>query len=352
VCDQEYDQETTRRRLLQIVALEAGQGLSEEFVDRVPGLLAKLAKQETSLAASEFNLLEAEQQFRSQNNLRTQITDRLRQLGITFGDKSNHETELDAEIKSTAIRLTEVSEAQAAGEGFALSITRASDQTSIQELEREIAALGTSNDRQEAWIAERVATGEQAQRIIEALRRATSSVVTQRVKEIEPLLREMYARIDVHPAFRIVHILASIVRGRGHLSTILSDPLFNIECDYPGGVLSSSQMNALAVCTFLSLNLGASTPPLEAAILDDPLQSLDDINLLGLVDLLRRTKDHRQLCVSTHDKKFGDLLARKLRPRSAQQRTIVIELDRWDRDGPVVISRDEVADPTPLRLLA
>jgi hypothetical protein len=42
-------------------------------------------------------------------------------------------------------------------------------------------------------------------------------------------------------------------------------------------------------------------PPLESAILDDPLSSLDDINLLGLIDLLRRTKDQRQLFVSTHE---------------------------------------------------
>lgn len=117
-------------------------------------------------------------------------------------------------------------------------------------------------------------------------------------------------------------------------------------------VLSSSQMNVLAVCTFLSLNLGVSSPPLECAILDDPLQSLDDINLLGLIDLLRRTKDQRQLFVSTHDVRFGDLLARKLRPGSSEQRTVVIELDGWSRKGPIVTTRDVHCDPVPLRLIA
>lgn len=110
-------------------------------------------------------------------------------------------------------------------------------------------------------------------------------------------------------------------------------------------------MNALAVCTFLSLNLGVSNPPLEAAILDDPLQSLDDINLLDLIDLLRRTKDQRQLFVSTHDVRFGNLLARKLRPGSAEQRTVVIELEGWSRTGPSVTTRDVQCDPVPLRLV-
>jgi hypothetical protein len=111
-------------------------------------------------------------------------------------------------------------------------------------------------------------------------------------------------------------------------------------------------MNALAVCTFLSLNLGVSRPPLDTAILDDPLQSLDDINLLGLIDLLRRTKDQRQLFVSTHDARFGQLLARKLRPGSSKKRTVVIELEGWSRTGPTITARDVHCDPVPLRLVA
>lgn len=78
---------------------------------------------------------------------------------------------------------------------------------------------------------------------------------------------------------------------------------------------------------------GYQSPPLSTILLDDPLQSLDDINLLGLIDLLRQTKDQRQLLVSTHDERFGNLLGRKLRPRTAAQRTIVVELEGWTRQG-------------------
>lgn len=71
---------------------------------------------------------------------------------------------------------------------------------------------------------------------------------------------------------------------------------------------------------------------------------------LGLIDLLRRTKDQRQLCVSTHDVRFGHLLSKKLRPQSAEQRTIVIELDGWSRSGPSVATRDINCDPVQMRL--
>lgn len=109
-------------------------------------------------------------------------------------------------------------------------------------------------------------------------------------------------------------------------------------------------MNALAVCVFLSLSLGVNQPPLSTIVLDDPLQSLDDINLLGLIDLLRQTKDQRQLFVSTHDVRFGSLLSRKLRPRTASQRTLVVEIEGWSRRGPVCQVHEVKCDPAPIRL--
>ena len=129
------------------------------------------------------------------------------------------------------------------------------------------------------------------------------------------------------------------------------DPCAQLSSDAPEVILSSSQLNALAVSVFLSLNLGVSTLPLQAAILDDPLQSLDDINLLGVVDLLRRTRDARQLLVSTHDSRFGDLLAKKLRPVSDAQRTRVIEFEGWTRQGPTIVNQREISqDLKPLKI--
>ncbi len=120
----------------------------------------------------------------------------------------------------------------------------------------------------------------------------------------------------------------------------------------PEAILSSSQMNVLAVSVFLALNLGTPALPLQVAILDDPLQSLDDLNLLGLIDLLRRTRDRRQLMISTHDSRFAALLERKLRPVAPSQRTIVIEFLGWSSEGPSVVQRDIKRDPLPLRIAA
>jgi DNA repair exonuclease SbcCD ATPase subunit len=351
VCDQDYNVDATRRRLELTAAGGSNSDTSPPPPDTLPGLLASLASQEKELSVADLNLRTAEQAIRDVEAADLSIDNRLKQLGIEVTARAERLPSVVAATKATSLRIDDLATAQRTGEAFALRLSQAGDQAAIQELQREIETTRLNLQREDTELGKRAATGEQAQRVIEALRQAASRVVTERVKEIEPLLSDIYSRIDVHPAFRVVRFLTSFSRGRGQLATVVSDPLSEIQSDSPATVLSSSQMNALAVCTFLSLNLGVSSPPLAAAMLDDPLQSLDDINLLGLIDLLRRTKDQRQLFVSTHDLRFGQLLARKLRPGSPEQRTVVIELEGWSRTGPSVTTHDVRCDPVPLRLV-
>jgi hypothetical protein len=203
----------------------------------------------------------------------------------------------------------------------------------------------------EREIASRNQTGARAQAVIEQLREAAATVVEERLVGISSLLQAIYGRMDPHPSFRAVSFLSTIVRGKGQLSTVVRDEVSAKECNVPHAVLSSSQVNVLALSIFLALNIGIPKPPLPIAMLDDPLQNLDDINLLGLVDLLRRAKGQRQLLVSTHDARFGSLLARKLRPTSGKGRTLVIELDGWSRRGPAVAVREVDHDPVLMRLV-
>jgi DNA repair exonuclease SbcCD ATPase subunit len=351
VCDQEYDVDGTRRRLESIATAGSSAAIPPPFLDTLPEILASLTSQEKELSAAELELRAAQQAVRDYEAAELAIERRFKELGLNPSTIADRVSIIRAASDSTLRQVEALAAAQMTGEAFALQLSQAGEHATIQELQREIETTRVKLQEEDKELARRTATGEQAQRVIEALREAASRVVTERVKEIEPLLSDIYSRIDVHPAFRVVRFLASVVRGRGQLAAVVSDPLSEVECDSPWTVLSSSQMNALAVCVFLSLNLSVSRPPLEVTILDDPLQSLDDINLLGLIDLLRRTKDQRQLCVSTHDVRFGNLLSRKLRPGSRQQRTVVIELDNWSRTGPTVTTRDVRSDPAPIRLV-
>ena len=148
----------------------------------------------------------------------------------------------------------------------------------------------------------RLDTGEIVSSMINSLRDASSDLVEGELGRLEPLLQRIYATADPHPEFRVVRFLSRMRQGRGRVLAEVEDPLHDHRSDAPGEFLSSSQMNVLAVSVFLALNLGIPTLPLKVAILDDPLQSLDDLNLLGLIDLLKRMREMRQLMIATHDR--------------------------------------------------
>jgi DNA repair exonuclease SbcCD ATPase subunit len=352
VCAQTYDKEATRLRL-EAMAKDANQNVQTPAEpENLPQFLTELSAKEKECAAAELALRSAEQAVNEQQMAQETLNARLTELGIIVTDDASRSTTVANAIAEAEATIHQLAEFRRIGESLALRLAESSALAGIAELRSEAETLRRETVDRERVVAARNHTGDQAQRVIEALREAGSAVVQERLREIAPILQSIYTRIDPHPAFRLVSFLSRITRGRGQLSTVISDPIGEKQSNLPATVLSSSQVNALAVSVFLALNIGVPTPPLSVAILDDPLQSLDDINLLGLVDLLRRVKDRRQLFVSTHDGRFGSLLSRKLRPSNKERRTIVIELDGWSRLGPSVVTREVESDPVPLRLVA
>jgi exonuclease SbcC len=352
VCDQTYDKEATRRRLEAMAKGRIGDTQRGSGPDKLTECLAAVAAKEKEVAAAESALRSGEQTVMERQITEQTIGKRLSEIDVSASPGDGREPAVTKAVAEAEAVIRQVAELQRAGESLSLRLAQSSAVAAIDELRHEAATLRLENIEREKVISARNRTGELAQRVIEALREAASAVVEERLREISPLLQSIWARIDPHPAFRVITFFSQVFRGKGQLSTVLSDPIAEKECEVPASVLSSSQVNALAVTVFLALNIGVPKPPLSAAILDDPLQSLDDINLLGLVDLFRQTKNRRQLFVSTHDEHFGDLLARKLRPINQKGRTIVIELDGWNRQGPIVTTREVKCDPVPLRLVS
>jgi ABC-type cobalamin/Fe3+-siderophores transport system ATPase subunit len=117
-------------------------------------------------------------------------------------------------------------------------------------------------------------------------------------------------------------------------------------------VLSSAQLNALAVCLFLTMNL-AREQQLECAVLDDPVQNMDDFNVISLVDVLRSIRRERQVIITTHDERLATFFWRKLRPLRLGERSIIVRLGDWTPDGPLVETeiREPALDEKPLQLI-
>lgn len=74
-------------------------------------------------------------------------------------------------------------------------------------------------------------------------------------------------------------------------------------------VLSSGQLNVLAISIFLAINEGQKTHSLDFVAIDDPIQNMDDVNQYSICDVLGSVE--KQLLISTHDIEFLKLFIKK-----------------------------------------
>ena len=351
VCQQTYDIDSTRERLSRL--REAVQPSSSPINDlSLIGLMKHLQAMEERESSAAMALQAAQRHESMRVDGQERIRVGLAELGINIPDGSNTAGTIKSALEENAENLETLVEVASRGEALALSLARIGQLARQAELDHEVQRLRRELSTVRDEIKVRQATGELVSRMIDGLRVASSELVESELERLEPLLRRIYATADPHPEFRIVKLLSRMYRGSGRVLAEVEDPLHDRRSDAPRAFLSSSQMNVVAVSVFLALNLGISTLPLSVAILDDPLQSLDDLNLLGLIDLLKRMRERRQLMLSTHDSRFASLLERKLRPVSDDQRTILVELSGWSSEGARVTQRDIVPDLVPIRIAA
>jgi len=320
------------------------------IADRAKELAEDLEKQDQICLEAKARLRDAEKANQEYHDWIDRRNSRLKELGVHLKQESEIVEQLDVLYTELEDKKRRMAGLEEEGERLALELAQVAELARRSELEQEVTKAREQVERHEKDVLDRQKTGGLAAQILEGLRDAAYFVVQEQLKRIEPVLRGIYAMIDPHPAFRDVRFVIRFAGGRGRLGTTVDDTHADLSSESPWAVLSSSQMNALAVAIFLSFNLGMPKLPVEVAMLDDPLQSLDDVNLLGLMDLLRRTKDRRQLVISTHDARFGRLMQRKLRPINEHQRTVTIEFTGWSRHGPAFRSEDVVQDLEPLRV--
>lgn len=349
VCDQSIDEAATQARLAELLSDDTTTEVAPQ-IDPIAEAAGAVEVAERRLAEIRAQLREARTGLDNLNAWEQAVLALAREAGLDAGDNLDQRASASAATARAAIEAVRALKAE--GERLSVQLARSAEVAQRADLERQAGTLSSDLGSRETDLAARVETGELASRLLEKLRDVNAGIVATELRRIEPLLQRIYAQVDPHPSFRAVSFLTRTVRGRGRLWTSLGDRTADVSVQEPSMVLSSSQLNVLAVSTFLSLNLAIATLPLQVVALDDPLQSLDTVNLLGLADLLRRVRTSRQVILSTHDERLAGLLARKLRPVSEGGRTRLVKLQAWSREGPVVEQEDIPADVPPLRLVA
>ncbi|WP_298145790.1 hypothetical protein [uncultured Acinetobacter sp.] len=132
----------------------------------------------------------------------------------------------------------------------------------------------------------------------------------------EELINSIYKKIDPHPDFKKVVFQVNF--------DSFDKPCLNIVMRDETGLIispilyfSAAQSNILSLSVFLANALHAKDDdgkPVDVILIDDPIQSMDSINILSTIDLLRSIciQFNKQIIISTHDENFFKLLQRKI----------------------------------------
>jgi hypothetical protein len=132
------------------------------------------------------------------------------------------------------------------------------------------------------------------------------------------LLNDIYRLIDPHLSYHRIGFELDMTRGqeglfiksgRTNYHTDTDNDPDNSELISPSLFFSEAQSNVLSISLFLTKIAAASEHCFDFLIMDDPVQSMDDINAYAFIDMCRIYAERfkKQLIITTHDLSFYKL---------------------------------------------
>ncbi|MUG74035.1 AAA family ATPase [Paenibacillus validus] len=148
-----------------------------------------------------------------------------------------------------------------------------------------------------------------------------------------PVIAWVYSAINPHTQYKDLKVIVDH-QGTHFTSEEIQNNL------YLDQIFSQAQLNILALSTFIGIGLTQQYSSLDQLFLDDPIQSMDDVNVLAFIDVLRAVlnseTNKKRFIISTHDDNFAELLAVKMRNKNVLQYFI----EGYGPEGPVVRKHD------------
>ena len=130
------------------------------------------------------------------------------------------------------------------------------------------------------------------------------------------LINALYRKIDPHPKYKEISFKCDFSTDKPRLNVFVAG-----ENDEPPSVptlyFSTAQLNILSLSIFLAKALNVKDNDgnsVDCIFIDDPIQSMDSINILSTIDLLRSIVVNmgKQIILATHDENFQNLLQKKI----------------------------------------
>src|SRR5574343_221073 len=133
----------------------------------------------------------------------------------------------------------------------------------------------------------------------------------------EDLINDLYKRIDPHPDYKKVKFIPDFKDNKPKLNVCVYKDDDSDKFIIPNLYFSQAQLNILSLCIFLAKALNAKDDKgnsIDCIFVDDPIQSMDSINILSTIDLLRSivVNQQKQIILSTQDENFHNLLKKKI----------------------------------------
>ncbi|MFB2533473.1 AAA family ATPase [Paracoccus sp. p3-h83] len=181
---------------------------------------------------------------------------------------------------------------------------------------------------------------DQGIKIRNAVDRVRSSIIRREFNDrLNRLWRDLFVRLapgePFVPAFRIP--ASSTQKLQPKLITEHRDG--GEAGGAPGAMLSAGNLNTAALTLFIALHLSVPKE-LPWLILDDPVQSMDDVHIAHFAALLRTlSKEHeRQVMIAVHDRQLFEYLRLELSPAFPDDSLLTLELSRGARRDSVCVS--------------
>jgi len=234
---------------------------------------------------------------------------------------------LMAEVKRLGERLTN----RRAGAELVASIRTAIERRTEMDVLIEIdcaalSAVDTSLDRAQQLREE----GQAIRRAVDTVR---SSIIRREFNDrLNRLWRDLFVRLAPSEPFVPAFSIPESATQRLQPKLITEHRLGGGTGGTPGAMLSAGNLNTAALTLFIALHLSVPKE-LPWLILDDPVQSMDDVHIAHFAALLRTlSKEHdRQIVIAVHDRQLFEYLRLELSPSTPSDSLITLEISRGPR---------------------
>lgn len=147
-------------------------------------------------------------------------------------------------------------------------------------------------------------------------------------KAIENYKKQVISEIEVPFFVYSSRLLQSYQGGQG---VLIENDGETIRFNAPGSehdilyTMSSGQLSAVLLSFSLAMNKIYAGEGIKTMFIDDPIQCMDDINMISFVELLRREFSDCQIILSTHEEDFSNFIRYKFDKYGLKTKAITLK---------------------------